>query len=550
MAVNKPSGTQLLYYVESYGEGERSKTFWGEFVGPDIVRKTELDEVRQQITAGMQWKESVANFDAIATTYTAPQEGWVVSVNDTNLIYRYDAQSQQWINILGNVVIANASVTKDGLMSKEDYNWIRTFSIDKITETVQRKFVSQEQINKWENYVQFPGFGGNGTYYGIMEKAARSDHQHENLREIKNISFLDANGKISFKKIELYQDGNKLVFRNTQGSDWKQLWFDWTSMQAGVQNNNTTKTFLTNGDSVALSNIAFGANWVNKLSAPYAEPTWDNVQNKPSTFAPSAHNHTVSNLTDLHTTWADKLKQSFIHPAWNEVRNTPTEFNSSKHTHNRLRYINDDDRSKDVDNQFPEMVFTKQYANTAQVWCMALQFKKLEDSQLTRNWSLLFPNGGNVDRTSRENLMVVRTDVETNQSREDYLAMLGTVQNWTAYQDFLSGAGNSGSDMRFKTNIRGVGPILEQVNNLSIFSYDWVKEDENRSTFGVNADELLELGGIFESMVHERIDKDKTKWVEYDRFGVIALKCIQEQQLQIRALMNEIQELKGKLKTD
>lgn len=65
--------------------------------------------------------------------------------------------------------------------------------------------------------------------------------------------------------------------------------------------------------------------------------------------------------------------------------------------------------------------------------------------------------------------------------------------------------------------------------NLKVFEYIWRKEGEReKDTFGVSANQLLEFGGVFEKIVHEREDKEKTKWVEYDRIGVLTLKGLQE----------------------
>ena len=109
------------------------------------------------------------------------------------------------------------------------------------------------------------------------------------------------------------------------------------------------------------------------------------------------------------------------------------------------------------------------------------------------------------------------------------LAVLDAPQTWTAYQDFTSGAGNSASDMRFKENVQPVSNILDKVLNIDVISYFWNKEGETkRDTFGVNADALKNMGGIFSKIVHERNDKDKTKWVEYDRIGVLVLEAFKE----------------------
>lgn len=73
-----------------------------------------------QIVSGLQWKASVPSFQNIAATYPNPQEGWTVSVDDTNIIYRYDDATGQWQPISSNsigVVIPNGA---NGLMTGAD----------------------------------------------------------------------------------------------------------------------------------------------------------------------------------------------------------------------------------------------------------------------------------------------------------------------------------------------------------------------------------------------------------------------------------------------
>lgn len=114
-----------------------------------------------------------------------------------------------------------------------------------------------------------------------------------------------------------------------------------------------------------------------------------------------------------------------------------------------------------------------------------------------------------------------------------------------------SGAGNTGSDMRFKKNISEVDNILDKALGIDVISYIWNKEGETeKDTFGVNASQLEELGGVFKKIVHERNDETKTKWVEYDRIGVLALKALQEYKVKmdkvVEDLQNQIEELKKK----
>lgn len=129
------------------------------------------------------------------------------------------------------------------------------------------------------------------------------------------------------------------------------------------------------------------------------------------------------------------------------------------------------------------------------------------------------------------------------------IALVNKSNVWSVYQDFKAGAGNSGSDMRFKKEVEPVTSISESIAKLDIIQYIWEHPDEERirNTFGVKADQLLELGGIFATMVHSRDDKYKTKWVEYDRFGVLAIKAIQELLKRLEYCETEIAKLKTKL---
>lgn len=129
------------------------------------------------------------------------------------------------------------------------------------------------------------------------------------------------------------------------------------------------------------------------------------------------------------------------------------------------------------------------------------------------------------------------------------VALVDKSNVWSVYQDFKAGAGNSGSDMRFKKEVEPVTSISESIAKLDIIQYIWEHPDEERirNTFGVKADQLLELGGIFATMVHSRGDKYKTKWVEYDRFGVLAIKAIQELLKRLEYCEAEIAKLKTKL---
>lgn len=135
--------------------------------------------------------------------------------------------------------------------------------------------------------------------------------------------------------------------------------------------------------------------------------------------------------------------------------------------------------------------------------------------------------------------------LEVSTIMEDDLALVNKSNSWTVYQDFKSGAGNSGSDMRFKREVTCMPDVLDNLMSLNVIKYIWEHPDENgiRCTFGVKADQLLSLGGVYATMVHSRADKYNTKWVEYDRFGVLAIKALQEVVMRNKQLESRIEYL-------
>lgn len=110
---------------------------------------------------GLSWKEPVANLDALKAI-VAPQEGWTVSVENTNQIYRYDDASVAvgddnnvvkptdgtagaWI-LLGTTVYNKATSSADGLMSKEDKT-----ALDALKVTIENKVDKVEGKGLSEN---------------------------------------------------------------------------------------------------------------------------------------------------------------------------------------------------------------------------------------------------------------------------------------------------------------------------------------------------------------------------------------------------------------
>jgi len=92
----------------------------GAYYAPQIstYTKTEVDTITSSILTNIAWKGSVATFTDLATTYPTPIEGWTASVNDVDVVYRYNGIN--WI-VLANGIIPLASILLDGKMSASDF---------------------------------------------------------------------------------------------------------------------------------------------------------------------------------------------------------------------------------------------------------------------------------------------------------------------------------------------------------------------------------------------------------------------------------------------
>lgn len=84
--------------------------------------KNETDNLISGVISDIDWKEAVATFADLATTYPTPVEGWTASVNDEDVVYRYDGAA--WV-ALANGVVPLATGVVDGKLSASDFTKIQ-----------------------------------------------------------------------------------------------------------------------------------------------------------------------------------------------------------------------------------------------------------------------------------------------------------------------------------------------------------------------------------------------------------------------------------------
>lgn len=83
----------------------------------DKYTKSETDNLISNALTASDWKEAVATYADIATTYPTPEAGWTVNVVATNETYKYNGTA--WVLFNSNTY-EKATQAADGLMAKED----------------------------------------------------------------------------------------------------------------------------------------------------------------------------------------------------------------------------------------------------------------------------------------------------------------------------------------------------------------------------------------------------------------------------------------------
>lgn len=403
--------------------------------------------------------------------------------------------------------------------------------------------------------------GTDGCLYSNSTKVSVEGHTHEEIRVKNN------------RDVEMLPNnmGDKTLttFFNMKESMPDASW--WSGIHICGWDSNQYAAWQLAGPSG--ENIANGkalyfrsgckSTWNNWQKVAFvSDLTWSSISGKPSSFTPSSHTHTISQISDLNASWDTLLKNApttYVtrHPTISEVTgkqnlviklNGGTSEGSTMFTYNgtSAKTINITPSNLGISSSIPESerLFTSEqgtysnsglpvnlngsvtYYNASEGESSGFPGSVFSFRSEASSWSGLqfrIPGGGHTG-TLKYRTILDKTTAKPWRT----IASLETSATWTAYQDFKSGAGNSGSDMRFKDNVKNVQSVLNSLQDLDIIEYDWNKEGEARHTFGVSASQLEQLGGVFKNIVHERQDKEKTKWVEYDRIGVLALKGLQE----------------------
>ena len=241
------------------------------------------------------------------------------------------------------------------------------------------------------------------------------------------------------------------------------------------------------------------------------ELTWNSISGKPSTFTPSSHTHTKSQITDFPSSmpasdvyaWAKaSSKPSY---SWSEITGKPSTFTPSSHTH-PLSGISDLQASWDA------------------------LLKAAPSAYVTRwpSWSEVTskPSFATVATSGSYNDLSNKPSIPSAETAATIMSKINSQSEITFSKHVVCSAGaglQSTSDIRFKSNLKSLpDDTLNKVLNAPEFTYNW--KDETTTSIGTSAqyweDKIPEL-------VHEM--EDGTKTFSYERYTVVLQKALKEE---------------------
>ena len=307
----------------------------------DKYTKNEVDNKFSALETAIDWKEAVNTFSDLSIAYPHPDDGWTVNVKDTDYTYRWSGTA--WIAISANA-IPKATQSVDGLLSKEDkaalddtnakkHTHNNKSTLDKLTETLLANWtdaynkrhehgnksvidkITQTLLDNWT--AAYTHIGDAVKHITATERANWNDanskkHTHENK------SIIDKLTQAMLDKLSGIATGAEV---NVQ-ADWN------------VVDENSDAYIKNKPSAMPASDVLAWAKAANKPAY-----SWSEITSKPSTFAPSAHNHAKSQITDFPSSmpasdvaaWAKAAaKPSY---GWTEIIGKPSTFAPSTHSH-------------------------------------------------------------------------------------------------------------------------------------------------------------------------------------------------------------------------
>ena len=347
----------------------------------------------------------------------------------------------------------------------------------------------------------------------------------------------------------------------------------------------------SNWETVLSSGKGVQNNWQNILNSVNINTGWESYFESAPNFAAASHTHTASQVTDLQGKLDAKADKSHEHTV-NQISNLGEYWEASLKQDLGTNWnapLNSRLGSNwgllfgtDVNEDWVSQLHysPRKYSKINEGWEQALgstyspnhEWTDAVRADLYTGWANILHNAPNFASTSHTHHLSAIDNLGNNwysllesemPDPTHWAKLMGrdmTIAFGTGFDVLDGGAGirpklgnglifdgskaialaNTGSDIKYKKNIVDANDVLDDIIDLPIIEYTWNKEgEETYDTFGVDANELLKRNGLLSKMVHEDVNGDK--YVEYNRFGVISIKALQEFIKKIEKRINDIE---------
>lgn len=289
--------------------------------------KTDLENQINAVVSNMDWKESVATYEDLLSTYPSPEDGWTVNVNDTDITYRYDGE--KWIPISANS-IPLASETVDGKMSKEDKIKLNTIqegaqvnpTASEILEALKTVDTDDSGLNantlqgKTADEFSLVGHNHDGRYYTeteintLLNGKSNVGHKHDDSYASKNSEHAHENkdvlDKITASGDKANYDLSEFVTHDELESagmgDMTKGTYD--SNNDGIVNQADKADKLTTARTITLEGDASGS----------VDFDGESDVTLTVTVNDDSHKHTIANIDGLQSVLNDKSDINHTHP--------------------------------------------------------------------------------------------------------------------------------------------------------------------------------------------------------------------------------------------
>ena len=163
--------------------------------------------------------------------------------------------------------------------------------------------ISQKKGNFWEISLKFEQSNSDSSSVPLLDFS--NQNSGTSTPNLPQSALDDINKKI--------QDE---IERSTQKDD---------AHDKAIQSLNTSKTSLSKSIDEIKEQLA-------GVSSVPMSVAWDSITGKPSSFNPSSHSHTISDISGLQSLLNAKANSNHSH-AWNSITDKPQSFTPSSHTH-------------------------------------------------------------------------------------------------------------------------------------------------------------------------------------------------------------------------